>query len=186
MLKLELRLGGKAYYGWESDDSPPPLPSGAPGSTDATYSIGLLAYGDFQGKLVVDPPFFVCFDASLEIGGAYHEDSKQVQFEMEFKIEVGVGFGGDVLNGSLMVGYDLTIEDGEIKNGLIVDLTAEADFKIIDVTVQGEFKGLWYDDSSHPPNKHARDMGGEIDINVDIGFIGIQISYEWQTTQYSS
>ena len=52
------------------------------------------------------------------------------------------------------------------------------------VSVEGEVGGLWYDDTTHPPNQHAADLDGEVQVNVELLFISIHASYEYTETKF--
>ena len=71
-----------------------------------------------------------------------------------------------------------------MKNGIFGKIEAELDLKIIKVSVEGEVGGLWYDDTTHPPNQHASDLEGAVQVNVDLLFISIHGSYEYTETKY--
>lgn len=179
---IKLAIGGKGEYGWSKDNAPPP---GDPPGT--TFEVGLAATGEVEGKIPLGGVFFLLLGAEIEIGGALEIKPMmpdKVKFQFDLKAYVGVGIETGIFEGSLVIGYHLAIDGGQIKNGIFGKLSAEIDLKIIKVGVEGEFGGLWYADVSHPPNQHAADVAGEVQVNVDLLFIAIHASYEYQSTSY--
>lgn len=183
--EVKLSIGGKAEFGWSTDSAPPP--DAHPGTT---YTVGLLATGGVEGKIpIYAQVVYLLLGAEIEIGGAVElkpSGPAELKFEFELKAFIGVGVQAGVFDGSVAIGYHLAIDGGTVKNGIFGKLEAEVDLKVVKVSVEGELGGLWYDDTSHPPNTHAADLEGEVQVNVELLFIGIHASYSYTDTKYFS
>jgi hypothetical protein len=185
-IHVKLTAGGKAEFGWSTDSAPPP--GTTPGTT---YDIGLLATAGVEGKIplysVGVVTVYLLLGAEIEIGGAVElvpMTPAELKFHFDLKAFIGVGVTGGIFDGSVAIGYHLAIEGGTVKNGIFGKLEAEIDLKIVSVGVEGEVGGLWYADTSHPPNQHAADLDGEVQVNVELLFISFHASYEYTDTKY--
>jgi len=185
-IHVKLEIGGKAEFGWSTDSAPPP--GTTPGTT---YDIGLLATAGVEGKIPVYSvgvvTVYLLLGADIEIGGAVElvpMTPADLKFEFDLKAFIGVGVTGGIFDGSVAIGYHLAIEGSTVKNGIFAKLEAEVDLKIVSVSVEGEVGGLWYDDTTHPPNQHAADLDGEVQVNVELLFISIHASYEYTETKF--
>ena len=185
-IHVKLEIGGKAEFGWSTDSAPPP--GTTPGTT---YDIGLLASAGVEGKIplysVGVVTVYLLLGAEIEIGGAVELAPMMpadLKFEFDLKAFIGVGVTGGIFDGSVAIGYHLAIEASTVKNGIFAKLEAEVDLKIVSVSVEGEVGGLWYDDTTHPPNQHAADLDGEVQVNVEVLFISIHASYEYTETKF--
>ena len=141
----KLAVGAKTYFGWEKE-SPPPG-----GSTETTYSMGHFAWSEAEGKLPLKAPIMLTFGAELEIGASWQCDphalpgegahrrlggtptmdalgtrARELHFEMEFQIHMGLGIDVGAFSGSGAFTYDLTIENGAVKNGVVVVVQADS------------------------------------------------------------
>lgn len=176
-------VGGKAQIGFMSDDAPPP---GGPASG---FSVGLLAFGEVEGKIPIYGCIYLLLGAEIDIGGGAKKDDGQPwegQFLFELKAYVGIGIKTGIFDGSLAIGYHLAIENSTVKNGVFGQLQAELDLKVVSIGVEGELGGLWYDigPTEHPPDTHASDLDGEIQVNVELMFIGFHFSVEFESIDY--
>jgi len=181
--QVKFSLGGKAEFGWSTDSAPPPM--AAPGTT---YEIGLLLTAGVEGKIpIYAQVVYLLLGAEIEIGGAVElkpMEPAELKFEFDLKAFIGVGVQTGVFDGSVAIGYHLAIDGGTVKNGIFGKIEAEIDLTVVKVSVEGEVGGLWYDDTSHPPNTHASDLEGEVQVNVELLFIAFHASYEYTETKY--
>jgi hypothetical protein len=184
--QVKLSIGGKAEFGWTSDNAPPPMTP--PGTV---YDIGLLATAGVEGKIPIITigvaTVYLLLGAEIEIGGAV-EIKPMVPVDLKFQFDlrafIGVGVHAGSFDGSVAIGYHLAIDGGTVKNGIFGKIEAELDLVIVTVSVEGEVGGLWYDDVTHPPNQHAADLDGEVQVNVELLFISLHGSYEYTETKY--
>jgi hypothetical protein len=186
LIHIEISAGGKAEFGWSTDSAPPP--GTEPGTT---YDIGLLATAGVEGKIpvysVAVVTVYILLGAEIEIGGAVEikpMEPAELKFVFDLKAFIGVGVTGGVFDGSVAIGYHLAVDGGTIKNGIFGKIEAEIDLEVVKIGVEGEVGGLWYDDSSHPPNTHGADLEGEVQVNVELLFISFHASYEYTETKF--
>ncbi len=184
--QVKLSIGGKAEFGWSNDTAPPPMTP--PGTV---YSIGLLATAGVEGKIPIITvgvaTVYLLLGAEIEIGGAVEIKPAvpvELKFEFDLKAFIGVGVQAGPFDGSVAIGYHLAIDGGTVKNGIFGKIEAELNLVIVTVSVEGEVGGLWYDDTTHPPNHHASDLEGEVQVNVELLFINIHGSYQYTETKY--
>jgi hypothetical protein len=179
---VKFTVGGKVSFGFMTDDAPPP------GGATSGQKIGLVAVAGVEGDIPIEPPFVLVLGADLEIGGHVKKDNVTPSWILEFLLDVkayiGIGIKAGIFEGSLAIGYHLAIEASTVKNGVFAQLKAEVNLEVVKVGVEGELGGLWYNDTTHPPNRHASDLQGEIQINVDLLFIGIHVSVEFTETKF--
>jgi hypothetical protein len=178
--QVKLSIGGKAEFGWTSDNAPPPMTP--PGTV---YDIGLLAAAGVEGKIPIITigvaTVYLLLGAAVEIKPMVPVDLK---FQFDLKAFIGVGVQAGPFDGSVAIGYHLAIDGGTVKNGIFGRIEAELNLVIVTVSVEGEVGGLWYDDVTHPPNHHASDLDGEVQVNVELLFISFHASYEYTETKY--
>lgn len=192
--KLKLSVGGKAEFGWSSDDAPPPMTP--PGTV---YDIGLLVTAGVEGKIPIVTvgivTVYLLLGAEIEIGGAVELKPSvpaDLKFQFDLKAFLGVGVqvpaAAPIFDGSVSIGYHLAIDGGTVKNGIFGKVDLEVNLKIVKVSVEGEVGGLWYDlensDPHRPAATHASDLEGEVQVNVEVLFITIHASYEYTETKY--
>ena len=119
-----------------------------------------------------------------EINPEESPDSIAKLARFELKAFLGFGVNTEVFDGSLAIGYQLAITAGAIKNGIFAKVDFELELVIVTVEVEGEIGGLWYKDNSHPPKKHASDVEGELQINVELLFISLHFGWQYAATHY--
>ncbi len=186
---LKLQLGVKGQLGWEHQ---PHVPT--PTTSTETVSGAVLVWGQIEGKIPITGVFFLLLGAQIQVGAKFliSEKSKvegtgeevaaphkpALVFDLEVKAYVGVGMSAGIVEGSLAIGVAFVIEASLLKVGPLVLLQAEVDLVIIKVEVSGEFKGLFFEESSHT----MCEWGGTVEINVSICFIGIHFGLELTET----
>jgi hypothetical protein len=189
--KLKLQLGVKGQLGWEHTPAGVPTPE-MPTSPTLTMSGAVLVWGQIEGKIPLTGVFFLLLGAQLQVGAKFLISEKaevpagtspesvtpphkpSLVFDLEVKAYVGVGMSAGIVEGSLAIGVAFVIEAALLKIGPLVLLQAEVDLKIIKVEVSGEFKGLFFEESSNT----MCEWGGTVEINVSICFIGIHFGLE--------
>jgi hypothetical protein len=183
--RLKLQLGVKGQLGWEHA---PHVPT--PTTSTETVSGAVLVWGQIEGKIPLAGVFFLLLGAQIQVGAKFLISEKsevegagtEVQaphkpslvFDLEVKAYVGVGMSAGIVEGSLAIGVAFVIEASLLKVGPLVLLQAEVDLVIIKVEVSGEFKGLFFEESSNT----MCEWGGTVEINVSICFIGIHFGLE--------
>jgi hypothetical protein len=183
--RLKLSLGVKGQLGWEHAHNVP-----STGTSTMTESGGVFVWAQVEGKIPITGIWFVLLGAQLQVGAKFLIGEKSeiegtgeevaappkpsLVFALEVKAYVGVGIETGIFEGSLAVGVAIAIEAAVVKVGPLVLLQAEVNLKIIKVEISGEFKGLFFEESSHT----MCEWGGTVEINVSIAFIGIHFGLE--------
>ncbi len=183
--RLKLSLGVKGQLGWEHAHDVP-----ATGDTTMTESGAVFVWAQVEGKIPITGIWFLLLGAQLQVGAKFLISEKSevestgteieaphkpsLVFALEVKAYVGVGIQAAIFEGSLAIGVAFAIEAAVVKVGPLVLLQAEVNLKIIKVEVSGEFKGLFFEESSGT----MCEWGGTVEINVSIAFIGIHFGLE--------
>jgi hypothetical protein len=189
--KLKIALGVKGQLGWEHAPAGVPTPE-MPTAPTETVSGAVLLWAQIEGKIPITGVFFLLLGAQLQVGAKFLISEKaevpegtsseavtvphkpSLVFDLEVKAFVGVGMSAGIVEGSLSIGVAIVIEAAVVKVGPLVLLQAEVDLKIIKIEVSGEFKGLFFEESSNT----MCEWGGTVEINVSICFIGIHFGLE--------
>ncbi len=189
--KLKIALGVKGQLGWEHAPAGVPTPE-MPTAPTETISGAVLLWAQIEGKIPITGVFFLLLGAQLQVGAKFLISEKaevpegtsseavtvphkpSLVFDLEVKAFVGVGMSAGIVEGSLSIGVAIVIEAAVVKVGPLVLLQAEVDLEIIKVEVSGEFKGLFFEESSST----MCEWGGTVEINVSICFIGIHFGLE--------
>jgi hypothetical protein len=178
-LKLSVSVG--AEFGFPVDHE----------EHDDPFDFGLLAGVGVEGKFLIESvgiiTLYLIVGAEIEIGAAAEEkppEPRELKFLFDVKVFLGLGVRAGIFDGSVSIGYHLAIDGGTVKNGLFCRLECELNLRIVVLAVEGEFGGLMYKDTSHPPNRHASDLEGEVQVNVEVLFIAIHASYQYTETKF--
>ncbi len=189
--KLKLTLGVKGQFGWEHTPAGVPTPE-MPTAPTLTRSGAALLWGQIEGKFPLGGAFFLLLGAQLQIGAKFliTEDPEvpagtspgsvtpphkpELMFDLEVKAYIGIGMKGVKIEGSLAIGFAFAIEGAQVKRGPLVLLQGELTLPALAIEVSGEFKGLFFDEGSH----HMCEWGGQLEVNVVIGFWGIHFGVE--------
>jgi hypothetical protein len=144
---------------------------------------GVKVGAGLQAKIYVYPPVFVIFGLEFEAGvKSLFTGATQTEIQVAAFVGVGAGFhvGPFAAEAWLAVGVVVVYEDPTFKVGGLVRVEAEVDLEVVTVTIEGEFKGVFYKDMT---GATLCDYGGEMSVNVEIfWFFQIKATYEVSDT----
>lgn len=188
---IALGFGVKGTLGWKHSTT------GASNVPVVSESGAVLVSAQIQGKIPFTPgsPWFVLLGAQVQAGGKFLisqeaqappgtsvtlPPTSSLVFVLKVKAYVGVGMEAGIIEGSLSIGVAIAIEAALVKVGPLVLLQAQVNLEIVKVKVSGEFKGLFFEEENKKTSEKETfcEWGGTVEVNVTIGFIGIQAGIE--------